>query len=344
LLRRPAIYRHKRRKAVSIMKLPHRRQFLHLAAGAASLAAVSRIAIAQTYPTRSVIFIVPFPRGGLSDIIARLMGQWLSERLGQPFIIENRPGANTNIAIEAVAKSAPDGYTLAVVGSSVAIGISLYEKVGNDLFRNITPVASIARGPFVMLVNPSFPAKTLPEFIAYAKEHPGQVDMASNGTGTTSHVVGELFKMMAQIDIVHVPYGSAAPVLTNLLGGQVQVTFDSMASSIENVRTGKLRALAVTTATRSEVMPDVPTVADFVPGYEASTWTGIGAPRNTPVEIIDGLNREINAALTDPKIRMRLTELGGEQMSMKPTEFGKFFVEDAEKWGRVIRAANIKAE
>jgi tripartite-type tricarboxylate transporter receptor subunit TctC len=291
-----------------------------------------------------VILIVPFPGGGLSDIIARLMGQRLSERLGQPFIIENRPGANTNIAVETVAKSVPDGSTLAVVGSSVAIGISLYEKLGNDLFRKITPVASIARGPFVMLVNPSFPTKTLAEFIAYARGHAGQLNMASNGTGTTSHVVGELFKMMAEVDMVHVPYGSAAPVLINLLGGQVQVTFDSMASSIENVRTGKLRALAVTTATRSEVMPDVPTVGEFLPGYEASTWTGIIAPRNTPIEIIDRLNGEINAALADPKIRMRLTELGGEQMPMTPTEFGKFFVKDTEKWARVIRAANIKAE
>jgi tripartite-type tricarboxylate transporter receptor subunit TctC len=308
------------------------------------LPALSRVARAQTYPTKSVILIVPFPGGGLSDIIARLMGQRLSERLGQPFIIENRPGANTNIAVETVAKSVPDGSTLAVVGSSVAIGISLYEKLGNDLFRKITPVASIARGPFVMLVNPSFPTKTLAEFIAYARGHAGQLNMASNGTGTTSHVVGELFKMMAEVDMVHVPYGSAAPVLINLLGGQVQVTFDSMASSIENVRTGKLRALAVTTATRSEVMPDVPTVGEFLPGYEASTWTGIIAPRNTPIEIIDRLNGEINAALADPKIRMRLTELGGEQMPMTPTEFGKFFVKDTEKWARVIRAANIKAE
>jgi tripartite-type tricarboxylate transporter receptor subunit TctC len=326
------------------MRFPHRRQFLHLAAGAAALPGVTQIAKALSYPMKSVIFVVPFPRGGLSDIIARLMGQWLSERLGQPFIIDNRPGANTNIAVDAVAKSAPDGYTLAVVGSSVAIGFGLYEKVDNDLFRNITPVASIARGPFVMLINPSFSAKSLPEFIAYAKGHPGQVNMASNGTGTTSHVVGELFKMMAEVDMVHVPYGSAAPVLTNLLSGQVQVTFDSMASSIENVRTGKLRALAVTTATRSEVMPDVPTVGEFVPGYEASTWTGISAPTHTPVEIVERLNREINAALINPEVKMRLTELGGGEMSMTPTEFGKFFVEDTEKWARVIRAANFKPE
>jgi tripartite-type tricarboxylate transporter receptor subunit TctC len=268
-----------------------RRRFLQLAGAVVATPVLSHLAWALDYPSRSVSLIVPFPRGGLSDIIARLMGQWLSERLGQPFIIDNRPGANTNIAVEAVAKSAPDGYTLAVVGSSVAIGFGLYEKVGNDLFRNITPVASIARGPFVMLINPSFPAKTLPEFIAYAKGHPGQVNMASNGTGTTSHAVGDLFKIMAEVDMVHVPYGSAAPVLTNLLSGQVQVTFDSMASSIENVRSGKLRALAVTTSTRSDVMPDVPTVGEFVPGYEASTWTGISAPRNTPIE--NRLNREI---------------------------------------------------
>jgi tripartite-type tricarboxylate transporter receptor subunit TctC len=321
-----------------------RRRFLQLAGAVVATPVLSHLAWALDYPSRSVSLIVPFPRGGLSDIIARLMGQWLSERLGQPFIIDNRPGANTNIAVEAVAKSAPDGYTLAVVGSSVAIGFGLYEKVGTDLFRNITPVASIARGPFVMLINPSFPAKTLPEFIAYAKGHPGQVNMASNGTGTTSHVVGELFKIMAEVDMVHVPYGSAAPVLTNLLSGQVQVTFDSMASSIENVRSGKLRALAVTTSTRSDVTPDVPTVGEFVPGYEASTWTGISAPRNTPIEIINRLNREINVALADPKITTRLTELGGERKQMTPTEFGKFFVEDTEKWTRVIRAANIKVE
>jgi tripartite-type tricarboxylate transporter receptor subunit TctC len=302
------------------------------------------LAGAQAYPAKPVRFIVPFPRGGLSDIIARLIGQWLSERLGQQFVVENRPGANTNIVIEAVAKSPSDGYTLAIVGSSVAIGFSLYANAGNDVMRNMTPVASIARGPFVMLVNPSFPAKTVPEFIAYAKAHPGKIKMASNGTGTTSQVVGELFKMMAGVDMTHVPYASAGLVLTNLLDGQVQVTFDSVASSIDNIRAGKLRALAVTTATRSDAIPGVPTIGDFVAGYEASTWTGISAPRDTPVEIVDRLNREINTSLADRKIQVRLAELGGTPMAMTPAEFGKFFVEDTEKWGKVIRVANIKPE
>jgi tripartite-type tricarboxylate transporter receptor subunit TctC len=321
-----------------------RRQFLHLAAGAAALPIFSRIAWAETYPSRAVLFIVPFPRGGFSDIIARLMGQWLSERLGQSFIIENRSGANSNIAIDAVAKSHTDGYTLAIVGSTVAIGTTLYRTLNYDFVRDIAPVASIARGPFVMLVNPSFPAKTVSEFIAYAKANPGKVNMASNGTGTTSHVVGELFSMMAEVDMVHVPYGGAGPVLTNMLGGQVQVTFDSMASSIEHIRAGRLRALAVTTATRAKLLPDVPTVAEFLPGYEASTWTGIGAPKDTPSEIIEKLNKEINAALADPETKARLSELGGAPMPMTPTNFEKFIADDTEKWAKVIRAGNIRAE
>jgi tripartite-type tricarboxylate transporter receptor subunit TctC len=302
------------------------------------------LARAQAYPAKPVLFIVPFPRGGLSDIIARLIGQWLSERLGQQFVVENRPGADTNIVIEAVAKSASDGYTLAIVGSSVAIGFSLYANASNDVMRNMTPVASIVRGPFVMLVNPSFPAKTVPQFIAYAKAHSGKIKMASNGTGTTSQVVGELFKMMAGLDMTHVPYASAGLVLSNLVDGQVQVTFDSVASSIDNIRAGKLRALAVTTATRSEAIPEVPTIGDFVTGYEASTWTGISAPKDTPVEVVDRLNREINTSLADRKIQVRLAELGGTPMPMTPVEFAKFFAEDAEKWARVVRYAGLKPQ
>jgi tripartite-type tricarboxylate transporter receptor subunit TctC len=271
------------------------------------------LARAQAYPAKPARFIVPFPRGGLSDIIARLIGQWLSERLGQQFVVENRPGANTNIVIEAVAKSPSDGYTLAIVGSSVAIGFSLYANASNNVMRNMTPVASIARGPFVMLVNPSFPAKTVPEFIAYAKAHSGKIKMASNGTGTTSQVVGELFKMVAGVDMTHVPCASAGLVLTNLLDGQVQVTFDSVASSIDNIRAGKLRALAVTTAARSDAIPEVPTIGDFVTGFEASTWTGVSAPKDTPVEIVDRLNREINASLGDPKIGCGLPNWAGRR-------------------------------
>jgi tripartite-type tricarboxylate transporter receptor subunit TctC len=323
---------------------PTRRRFLHLATGVAAIPAVSPIAWALDYPSRSTVFIVPFAPGGLSDIVARQVGRWLSERLGQPFIIENRPGAGNNIGLETVVKAPPDGYTLAIVGSTVAISMSLYEKLNYDFVRDFTPVASIARGPFVMIVNPSFPAKTVSEFIAYAKARPGKVNMASNGTGTTSHVAGELFKMMAGVDMVHVPYSGAGRVLTDVLGGQVQVTFDSMASSIDNIRAGRLRALAVTTATRAEALPDLPTVGDFLPGYEASTWTGIDAPKNTPPEVIDKLNKEINATLADPKTKARLAEFGGVPMPMTPTDFGKFIAEDTEKWAKVIRAAHIKPD
>jgi tripartite-type tricarboxylate transporter receptor subunit TctC len=325
------------------MKLP-RRTFLHLAAGAAALPAVSRAARAQSYPTRPVRIIVGFAAGGGLDITARLMGQWLSERLGQPFIVENRPGAATNIAAEAVVKSAPDGYTLLLFGSSSTINATLYDKLPFNLVRDIAPIAGTNRVPYVMEVNPSVPAKSVPEFIAYAKANPGKINMASAGNGSVQHVSGELFKMMTGVDMLHVPYRGGAPALTDLIGGQVQIMFDAMTSSIEYIRAGKLRALAVTTATRSEALPDLPTVSDFVPGYKTSSWGGIGAPKNTPTEIIDKLNKEINAALADPKIKARLADLGSVPMPMSAADFGKLIAESVDKWGKVIRAANIKAE
>jgi tripartite-type tricarboxylate transporter receptor subunit TctC len=325
------------------MKLP-RRQFLHLAAGAAALPAVSRIARAQAYPTRPVRIIVGFAAGGAADIIARLMGQWLSERLGQPFIVENRPGAATNIAAEAVVKSAPDGYTLLLFGSSSTINATLYHKLPFNLVRDIAPVAGTNRVPFVMEVNPSVPAKSVPEFIAYAKANPGKLTMASGGTGSATHVSGELFKMMTGVDMLHVPYRGGAPALTDLISGQVHIMFDAMPTSIEYIRAGKLRALAVTTATRSEALPELPTVSDFVPGYETSNVGGFGAPKNTPTEIIDRLNKEINAALADPKIKARLADLGAVPMPMSAADFGKLIAEETEKWGKVIRALNIKAD
>ena len=325
------------------MKLP-RRNFLHLAAGAAALPAVSRVARAQAYPTRPVRIIVPFAPAGSADIVARLIGQWLSERLGQPFVIENRPGAGTNIGTEAVVRAPADGYTLLLVGSSSAINATLYDKLTFNFIRDIAPVASIIRQPNVMLVNPSVPAKTVPEFIAYAKADPGKINMASAGNGSSSHVFGELFKMMAGVNIVHVPYRGGAPALTDLLAGQVQATFVPVPASIEYVRAGKLRALAVTTTTRSDALPDIPTVGDFVRGYEASGFVGLGAPKNTPAEIIEKLNKEINAALADEKIKARLAEVGSVPMPMSPAEFEKIVVEETEKWGKVIRAANIKPE
>ena len=325
------------------MKLP-RRHFLHLAAGAAALPAVSRVARAQAYPTRPVRIIVPFAPAGSADIVARLIGQWLSERLGQPFVIENRPGAGTNIGTEAVVRAPADGYTLLLVGSSSAINATLYDKLTFNFIRDIAPVASIIRQPNVMLVNPSVPAKTVPEFIAYAKADPGKINMASAGNGSSSHVFGELFKMMAGVNIVHVPYRGGAPALTDLLAGQVQATFVPVPASIEYVRAGKLRALAVTTTTRSDALPDIPTVGDFVRGYEASGFVGLGAPKNTPAEIIEKLNKEINAALADPKIKARLADLGGTVLPGSPAEFGKLVADETEKWGKVIRAANIKPE
>jgi tripartite-type tricarboxylate transporter receptor subunit TctC len=325
------------------MKLP-RRNFLHLAAGAAALPVVSRIAWAQTYPTRPVRIVVGFPPGGGADITARLIGQWLSERLGQPFIIDNRPGAGSNIATEAVVRAPADGYTLLLVGGWNAINATLYDKLSFNFIHGIAPVAGIMRVPSVMVVNPSVPAKTIPEFIAYAKANPGKINMASPGTGTGPHIAGELFKMMAGVDMVHMPYRGAGPALTDLLGGQVQITFASMPSSVGYVRTGKLRALANTAATRSEALPDVPTVSEFVPGYEASGWFGIGAPKNTPTEIVDKLNNEINAALADPNMKARLADLGGTALALSPADFGKLITDDTEKWGKVIRDANIKAE
>ena len=325
------------------MKLP-RRKFLHLAAGAAALPAVSRFARAQGYPSRPVRIVVGFPAGGGSDITARLMGQWLSERLAQPFVVENRPGAATNIATEAVVRAPADGYTLLLFGSSSAINTTFYDKLPFNLIRDISPVACINRVPYVIVLNPSVPAKSVPEFITYAKANPGKINMASSGNGSVQHVSGELFKIMTGISLVHVPYRGAAPALTDLISGQVQVMFDAVSSSIEYIRAGKLRALAMTTATRSDALPDLPTISDFVPGYETSSWSGIGAPKNTPVEIVDKLNKEINAALADPKIRARLADLGSVPMPLSSADFGNLISESVEKWGKVIRTANIKAE
>jgi len=325
------------------MKLS-RRKFLYLAAGAMPLPTVSRIAMAQTYPSRPVRWIVGFPPGGGNDIFARLIGQWLSERLGQPFVIENRPGAGSNIATEAVVRASPDGYTLLLANAANAINASLYDKLNFIFIRDIVPIAGIVHVPVVVVVHPSVPAKTFPEFIAYAKANPGNLNMASNGNGSIPHLSGELFKAMAGVNMLHVPYRGTGPALTALLGGQVQVMFASMPGSVEYVKAGKLRALAVTTVTRSNELPDIPTVGDFVPGYEVSQWYGVGAPKGTPAEIIDKLNKEINTGLADPKIKARLEDLGGIPMPMMPDEFGKMIAEDTEKWAKVIRAANIKPE
>jgi tripartite-type tricarboxylate transporter receptor subunit TctC len=326
------------------MKLPHRRQFLHLAAGAAALPAATRIARAQAYPARPVRIIVGAAPSGTYDIMARLTGEWLSERLGQPFVIENRPGAGTTIGTEAVVKAPPDGYTLLLVGAAAVTSALLYDKLNFNLIRDIAPVAAISREPHIMVVNPSVAASTVPEFIAYAKGNLGKISMASGGMGTVAHLSGELFKMMTGVNLVHVPYRGLAPALTDLLGGQVQMTFASMASSIEYIRTGKLRALAVTTATRSEMLPDVPTVGQFVPGYEASTWSGVGAPKATPAEIVEKLNKEINAALADPKIKARLADLGSTPLVGSASDFGKLMAEETEKWAKVIREANIRPQ
>jgi len=325
------------------MKLA-RRQFLDLAAGAAALAALSRIATAQSYPTRPVRIVVGFTAGGSTDIGARLIGQWLQERLGQSFVIENRPGAGTNIATESVVRALPDGYTLLMVGPSSAVNATLYDKLNFVFLRDIAPVASMIRQPQIMLANPSLAATTVPEFIAYAKANPGKITTASAGIGSTGHLVGELFKMTVGVDLVHVPYRGAGPALTDLLGGQVLISFAGIAGSIEYVRSGKLRALAVTTATRSEALPDVPTVSEFVPGFEAGDWLGVGAPRNTPAEIIDRLNKEITAGVADPKIKARFADLGGTALALTPAGFGKLVADETEKWAKVIRAANIKPE
>jgi tripartite-type tricarboxylate transporter receptor subunit TctC len=325
------------------MKLP-RRQFLHLAAGAAALPAVSRIARAQAYPARPVRIIVGFAPGGGVDITARLIGQWLSERLGQQFVIENRPGAGTNIGTEAVVRAPADGYTLLLVNVANAINATFYDNLSFNFVRDIAPVAGIMRVPNAVLVHPSVPAKTIPEFIAYAKANPGKINMASGGVGGPSHVSGELFNMMAGVNMIHVPYRGVAPALTDLLGGQVQVTFATMPSSIAYIRAGKLRPLAVTTTTRSDELPEVSTVNDFVPGYEASTWYGVGVPSGTPAEIIGKLNKEINSALADPTFKARLADVGGSALSGSPADFGKLIADEIEKWAKVIRAANIKPE
>jgi tripartite-type tricarboxylate transporter receptor subunit TctC len=325
------------------MKLP-RRNFLHLAAGAAALSAVSRVARAQSYPSRPVRVVVPFPAGGPADILARLMGQWLSERLGQPFVIDNRPGATGNIGTEAVVKSPPDGHTLLLASTANVINATLYDKLNFNVIRDIAPVATISRYAFVMVVHPSMPAKTVPEFIAYAKANPGKINMASGGIGGATHVFGELFKMMTGVDMVHVPYRGQASALADLLAGQVHVMFPNIIAPIEYIRAGRLRALAVTTATRSEALPDLPTVAEFVPGYEASGWSGFGSPKGMPTEVIHKLNNEINAALADHKIQARLADLGSTPLVGSATDFGKLIADETEKWGKVIRAANIKPE
>ena len=324
------------------MKLLHRRKFLPLAVGASALPALARIAKAQTYPTRPVRLIVPQAPGSGSDIIARLMGQWLSERLGQSFVIENRPVAAGNIAAEAVVRAPADGYTLLLVNAGNAINATLHENLNFNFLRDIAPIAGILQPPFVMEVTPSFSAKTVPEFIAYAKANPGKLNMASAGKGSVSHVAGELFKMMTGVNMIHVPYRGSTPALTDLLGGQVQVMFDAVPSSIEHINAGRLRALAVTTARRFDGLPDVPTVGDFVSGYEASGWLGVGAPRNTPAEIINLLNKEINSALSDPKMKARFADLGSTALPGSPAEFGKLIADETEKWGKVVRFANIK--
>jgi tripartite-type tricarboxylate transporter receptor subunit TctC len=325
------------------MKLP-RRTFLHLTAGAAALPAVSRVASALDYPTRPVSLVAGFAPGGGVDITARLIGQWLSERLGRQFVIENRPGASSNIATEVVVRAPADGYTLLLIGSFNTINATLYDNLNYNFIRDIAPVASVMRYPYVMVVNPSLPAKSVPEFIAYAKANPGKLNMASPGTGSGDHIAGELFKMMTGVDMVDVTYRGIALALSDLLGGQVQVSFPSMLSSIQYIRAGQLRALAVVTATRSHALPDIPAMAEFVPGYEASSWYGVGAPKATPAEIIDKLNKEINAALTDPKNKARLANLGGDVLVLPPADFSKLIADETEKWGKLIRTLNIKAE
>jgi tripartite-type tricarboxylate transporter receptor subunit TctC len=325
------------------MKLP-RRKFLHLAASVAALPAVSRIVMAQSYPTRPVRLIAPFPAGGAVDLYARLIGQWLSERFGQPFIIENRAGAGGNVGTEVVVKAAPDGYTLLMVGSNNAWNATLYENLNFDFIRDIAPVASIYHGVGVLVVHPSFPVKSLPEFIAYAKANPGKINVGSAGIGSGEHVYAELFRMMTGVDMVYVHYRGGAPALLDLLAGQTQIMFASLPTSIEYIRVGKLRALAVTTATRSELLPDIQTVGDFVPGYEAGTWVGIGAPRNTPAQIIDKLNTEINAGLADPRMKARFADLGYTLFASSPADFSNFIIAFTEKWAKVIKFSGAKAD
>ena len=325
------------------LKLP-RRKFLRLAASATALPVLPRPASALDYPTRPVRIVVGYAAGGLADIVSRLIGQWLSQHLDQPFVIENRPGAAANIATEAVVNSPPDGYTLLMIGSNNAINATLYNNLNFDFMRDIAPIAGIVRAPLVMEVNPSVPTKTVSEFITYAKANPGKINMASGGNGSTPHVAGELFKMMAGVNIVHVPYRGMGAAFSDLLGGQVQIAFDYTVSSIAYIRAGKLRPLGVTTATRTDILPEVPPIGDFVRDYEAIGWTGVGAPRNTPPDVVDKLNKQINAALADPKIQARLADLGGMVLLGSPVEFGKFIADETEKWGKVIRTANIKPE
>jgi tripartite-type tricarboxylate transporter receptor subunit TctC len=325
------------------MKLP-RRAFLHLAAGAATLPVMPHVARAQAYPSRPVRIIVGFAAGGPADLVARLIAQWLSERLGQPFVIENRTGAATNIATEAVVRAAADGYTLLFVTTTNAINATLYEKLSFNLGRDILPVASLFRAPSVLEVNPSVPVRTVPDFIAYAKANPGKLAMASSGSGTPAHVFGELFKFMTGVDLVHVPYRGAAPALADLLAGQVQVLFDPMPNPVEYIKSGKVRPLAITSARRSEMLPDLPTMNEFVPGYEASFVFGIGAPKNTPAEIVQKLNKEIDAALADPKIKVRLADMGGAVITGTPADFGKLIADETEKWAKVVKFASIKPE
>jgi tripartite-type tricarboxylate transporter receptor subunit TctC len=325
------------------VKLP-RRKFLHLAAGAAAVPLALLVAKAQAWPSRPVRIVVGFAPAGATDIFARVMGQWLSDRLGQQFVVENRAGASGNIATEAVANAPADGYTLLLTAPANAINATLYDRLSFNFIRDITPVASIARTVYVMVVNPSIPARTVPEFIAYANANRGRINMASAGSGTPQHVSGELFKMMTGVEMLHVPYRGAAPALTDLIGGQVHIMFDNMASSLEPVRAGKLRALAVTSATRSELLPDIPTVSDFVPGFEASARFGLGAPKNTPAGIVDRLNREVNAGLADPRVKSRFADVAAEVLPGSPADFGRLIAEETEKWGKVVRTASIKPE
>jgi tripartite-type tricarboxylate transporter receptor subunit TctC len=321
---------------------PPRRAFLRFAAGVAVLPAVSRVAMAQAYPARPVRVVVGFAAGGTGDLLVRLIGQWLSERLGQPIIVDNRPGGGGTISTEAVVRAPPDGYTLLQVGTSHAVNTTLY-KLDFDLIRDIAPVAGIARAHLVMLVHPSFPASTVPAFIAYAKAHPGTINMASAGSGSSPRLAGELFKLMTGVDLVHVPYRGGAPALSDLIAGQVQVMFSNLPAA-DYIRAGKLRALAVTTAARSDELPDVPAIGEFVPGYEASAWYGLGAPRGTPADIIEKLNRATNAALADPRIKARLAEFGGTPLVGSPADFGALIAAETEKWGKVVRFAGLKPD
>ena len=321
-----------------------RRRFLHLAAGAAALPAVSRIARAQSYPARPVRLIVPYAPGGAADITARLIGHWLSQRLDQQFIVENRTGAGTNIGTEVVVRAPPDGYTLLVASVANAVNATLYDRLNFNFIRDIAPVGGLIRGPFVMELNPSVPAKTVPEFIAYAKANPGKVNFASGGIGGAPHLCVEMFKMMTGVSVVHVPYRGGAPALADVLGGQVQAMFDNLPTSLEYIKAGKVRPLAVTSAIRSEVLPELPTMSEFLPGFEVSSWFGIGAPKNTPAEIIDRLNKVINAGLADPKMKARIADLSSEPLPMTPADFGKLIAGETEKWAKVVKVAGIKPE